>query len=434
MITPFLYRLISSLFLAIAIAMASPAVAGQDEVAAPVLGECLSLVDAMRLATQHQPILQSLNDAAAAARESAVREGQLADPRLRLGVANLPVTSGDAWRFNRDEMTMATIGLSQEVMPQPKREANANVLEAEAGQYQMEQLATARAIQLEVAMAWLEVYEAQHQSGLYQRVVNDMAAERDVLASRIRSGAARTSEVLILDRQLSMAKDQHLRAKGDERRARAKLVRWIGNDAMRPVSEEMLPVAPVPDTTHAVENHPILQNARQIEAVAMSELERAKAERLQNWSWEVSYGRRFNDLSDMLTFQVAIDLQTDRANRQDRRAAEKLLLAEKARKLTDDKRQELTARLEAARADWETAWAREKEHQERLLPATDMRLHLAQAGYAAGTQPLSEVWEARRAVLEAQIEHWTIMTALQRAMVQVGYLLNDHRFFPGGAS
>lgn len=166
----------------------------------------------------------------------------------------------------------------------------------------------------------------------------------------------------------------------------------------------------------------------------MSELERAKTERLQNWGWEISYGRRFNDLSDMLTFQVAIDLQTDRANRQDRRSAEKLLLAEKARKLTEDKRQELAAQLEAARAEWETAWAREEEHQERLLPAVDMRLRLAEAGYAAGNQPLSEVWEARRAVLEVQIEHWAIMTALQRAMVKVGYLLNDDRLFPGSAS
>ena len=434
MLTPFLYRPIRSLFLAIAITMASPAIARQGEISPPVPGEPLSLADAVALATQSQPILQSLDDAAAAARESAVREGQLADPRLKLGFANLPVTSSDALRFNRDDMTMATIGLSQEVTPRSKREANANVLEAEAGQYRVEQLATARAIQLEVAMAWLDVYEAQHQSGLYQRIVDAMVAERGVLASRISSGAAKTSEVLILDRQLSMAKDQRLQAKGEERGARAKLARWIGNEAMRPVSDELLPVEPVPNTANAVENHPVLQNARQIEAVAMSELERAKAERLQNWGWEISYGRRFNDLSDMLTFQVAIDLQTDRANRQDRRAAEKLLLAEKARKLTEDKRQELAAQLEAARAEWETAWAREEEHQERLLPAVDMRLRLAEAGYAAGSQPLSEVWEARRAVLEVQIEHWAIMTALQRAMVKVGYLLNDDRLFPGSAS
>jgi outer membrane protein, heavy metal efflux system len=63
-----------------------------------------------------------------------------------------------------------------------------------------------------------------------------------------------------------------------------------------------------------------------------------------------------------------------------------------------------------------------------------MRLRLAEAGYAAGSQPLSEVWEARRAVLEVQIEHWAIITALQRAMVKVGYLLNDDRLFPGSAS
>lgn len=431
MITPYLYRPIRGLFLAIVILMASPAIAEQSDVPMPASRESLSLDDAIRLATRNQPLLQSLDDAAAAARESAVREGQLADPKLMLGIVNLPVTGSNALRFNRDEMTMAAIGLSQEVTPRLKREAYANVLEAEAGQYQAEQLATARTIQLNVAMAWFDVFEAQRKSELYQRIVDDMAAERSIIASRISSGAAKTSEVLILDRQQSMVKDQLLQATGDERKARAALARWIGGEAARPIAAELPLMQPTLSAEHSLENHPVLQNARQIEAVALSELERARTERLQNWGWEVSYGRRFNDLSDMITFQVAIDLQTDRANRQDRRSAEKLILAEKARKLMDDKRRELSAELEAARADWETAQAREDEHQKRLIPAANARLSLAEAGYAAGRQNLAEVWEARRAMLEVEMDHWTILTDLQRAMVKVGYLLNDDRLFPG---
>lgn len=395
----------------------------------------LSLDEAIGLATRNQPLLQSLDDAATASREAAVAAGQLPDPKLKLGVINLPATTSDALHIDRDGMTMASIGYAQDVIPQAKRDAASHVLEAEAGQYHAEQQATAISIQRDVALAWLDVYEAQRKSELYQRIADEMAAERKIGAARISSGGTQTGEVLRLDRLQAETNDKRLVTLRDERKARSALARWIGADAMRPVSADLPVLTPVAgiNASNDMENHPMLQNARQMETVALSEVERAKTERLQNWSWEVGYGKRFAGLSDMVTFQVAIDLQTDRANRQDRRTAEKLVLVEKARKLTEDRRRELAAELEAARADWDTAQAREEEHQKRLIPAADARLSVAQANYAAGKQNLAEVWEARRGVLEVQMDHWGILTDLQRAAVKVGYLLNDQRLFDNQA-
>lgn len=131
----------------------------------------------------------------------------------------------------------------------------------------------------------------------------------------------------------------------------------------------------------------------------------------------------------MLSFQVSIDLQLDQANRQDRRTAEKLVLVEKAQKLTEDKRRELSAELEAALADAEAAEARQQIHLTSLIPNAKARLSVAQAGYAAGKQALGDVWEARRNVIETELEHWIILTDRQRAAVKVGYLLNDSRLF-----
>lgn len=398
------------------------------------LDQSLSLDEAMTLATQNQPLLQSLDDAAAASREAAVAEGQLPDPRLKLGVQNLPITSSDALRFNRDDMTMSTIGLMQEVTPQAKRAAASRKMEAEAGQYHAEQLATARSIQRDVALAWLDVYEAQRKSELYQRLADDMTAERKVATARVGSGAAQAGDVLRLDGQVSMMNDKRLTAQRDERKARSLLARWIGQAASRPLAPELPAMSAMPGPGQAseeIESHPLIQNARQLEVVAETDAERAKAERLQNWSWEVMYGKRRADLSDMVTFQVAIDLPWDRANRQDRRTAEKLMLVEKARKLTEDRRHALAAELDAAKADWDTAQARENEHQQRLIPNAEARLTLAKAGYAAGKQNLAEVWEARRGVLEVEIEHWSIMADMQRAAIQLAYVLNNDHLFSG---
>ena len=131
----------------------------------------------------------------------------------------------------------------------------------------------------------------------------------------------------------------------------------------------------------------------------------------------------------MLSFQVSMDLQLDRTNRQDRRTAEKLVLVEKAHKVTEDKRRELSADLEDALADARAAEARESVRLTSLIPNAKARLSVAQAGYAAGKNSLGEVWEARRAVIEIELDHWTVLTDRQRAAVKIGYLLNDTQLF-----
>lgn len=395
----------------------------------------LSLGEAIELSIQRQPLLQSLVDAAKASRTSAIAEAQLPDPKVKLGIINLPATNRDAFRFDREEMTMTSIGLEQEMVPQAKREATAQYLNAEARQYETEQLVSQRNIQREVAIAWLDTYAAQHKFALYREIIETMHAERKAALGAASTGGKPLSDILKLDAQLASARDKSLMAQLEERKARAGLARWLGNDAKRQLSDEMRLYTPkrpqltILDQRSELEDNPQLLNARQQEAVAVSDLDRAQLGKLSNWSWEVGYGKRFAGASDMVTFQVAFDLQTDRAHRQDQRTAEKQLLLERARKLTEDRRLELSAALEAARADWEITEARELEHQQRLIPAADARLKLLEAAYRAGKPNLAEVWEAKRDVLEIQIEHLNIQTELQRAAINIAFLLNEEHFF-----
>ena len=235
-----------------------------------------------------------------------------------------------------------------------------------------------------------------------------------------------------MDTEISMTNEKRIYAVRDERKARAALARWIGTSALRPISPE-LPVmtnsTDIATYSNEIEKHPLLQNAHQSEKVAQLEVDSAQANLERNWGWEVGYGKRFADRSDMLSFQVSIDLQLDRANRQDRRTAEKLVLVEKAQKITEDKRRELSADLEGALADAQAAEARENVHLSSLIPNAKARLSVAQAGYATGKNSLSDVWQARRAVIEIELDHWTILTDRQRAAVKIGYLLNDNQLF-----
>ena len=138
------------------------------------------------------------------------------------------------------------------------------------------------------------------------------------------------------------------------------------------------------------------------------------------------YGKRQGNRSDMLTFQVSLDLPWDRANRQDRRTAEKFALAERAHELTEDRRRELAAELDSIWADWDAALARLQEHELRLIPAARAQLATRQAAYSAGGVPLATVWEARRSVLEVELEHAMILVERQRAAIRLGYLTDPN--------
>lgn len=392
--------------------------------------EPLSLPETIQLATQNQPLLQSLDDAAASSREAAIAEAQLPDPKIKFGVTNLPVTNSNALRLDREDMTMVNVGFAQEMTPLKKREIASNRLLVEADQFTTEQIATARSIERDVALAWLDVYEAQRKTELYQRLIDDMNAERKVLAASVSSGNAKTSDVLGVDTNISITKEKRIFALRDERKARAALARWIGKPASRSISTELPTITNKLNydaIQQELEKHPLLKNAFQSEKVAQYAVDSAQADLEPNWGWEVGYGKRFSDRSDMLSFQVSFDLQLDRANRQDRRTAEKLVLVERARKLTEDRRRQLSSELESALADAEAAEALEKENKTKLFPSAQAKLSIAQAGYKSGMQTIADVWQARRSVIDIELDRLSILTDKLRAAVKIKYFIADNQ-------
>ena len=394
--------------------------------------ELLSLAETIQLATQNQPLLQSLDDAAASSREASIAEAQLPDPKIKFGVTNLPVTNSNALRLDREDMTMVNVGFAQNMTPLKKREVASNRQLAVADQFATEQVATARSIERDAALAWLDVYEAQRKTELYQRLIDNMNAERKVLAASISSGNAKTSDVLGVDTNISITKEKRIFALRDERKARAALARWIGKSASRPISTELPAMTNKlnHDTTQQkIEKHPLLKNAFQSEKVAQYAVDSAQANLERSWGWEVGYGKRFNGHSDMISFEISIDLQLDRVNRQDRRTAEKLVLVERVRKLTEDRRRQLSSELESAMADAEAAEALENESRTQLIPNAQAKLSIAQAGYKSGMQTIADVWQARRSVIDIELDRLSILTDKQRAAVRIGYFINDKQLF-----
>ena len=74
----------------------------------------LSLAEALAIATRDSSLLSAQRSAVFAAQESTISARELPDPKLRLGIENLPVDGPDRYSISRDFMTMRKIGISQD--------------------------------------------------------------------------------------------------------------------------------------------------------------------------------------------------------------------------------------------------------------------------------------------------------------------------------
>ena len=92
-------------------ALAAAVLLGALAVAPCSADPTLPLAEAERLAIERDAVLQQLAVESAGMREQAIAEGQLMDPRLRVGAVNVPVND---FSFTAEDMTMVEVGVTQE--------------------------------------------------------------------------------------------------------------------------------------------------------------------------------------------------------------------------------------------------------------------------------------------------------------------------------
>lgn len=68
-------------------------------------GAPLSLDDALLLAERNAPSLLAQSEKVSAAKSAAIPAGELPDPKLSLGLQNVPIEGEERWTTQRDNMS-----------------------------------------------------------------------------------------------------------------------------------------------------------------------------------------------------------------------------------------------------------------------------------------------------------------------------------------
>jgi outer membrane protein TolC len=386
------------------------------QLAAPAFA--LTYAEALSLAERQNPALraqQSSVDSAIAAQGAA---GALPDPRLTVGVENLPTGGMDRWSLTRDFMTMQRIGLMQEVPNRAKRDARVDVSLARADRERAMLVVQRLQLRLALGTAWIGVQAAERRRTVLDELLAENQRLQQTLPARIAAGSASATDLLMARQEALTLADRADELKRDADKARAALRRLVGLAGDEPLDGDVPALALQPEALRArLHQHAELAPYPAMQAMVRAELREAQSESRGDWAWEVAYSRRGRQWGDMVSFQLSFDLPWQKDRRQQPAIAARLRDAERI----DAEREEAELR-HRQELDGQLAELQALDHQIARVelagqPLARDRLALSMSGYQSGKTDLGAVLAARSQLLEQGMRLIELQT--QRSLLQV---------------
>ncbi|MDM8351153.1 TolC family protein [Pseudomonas sp. sp1636] len=392
--------------------------------AVPGLAAALTLDQALRLAEREAPSLAAQAANLDAATHAAIPAGELPDPKLALGLQNVPIEGGNRWRLDREPMTMQMVGVMQEVPNRAKRRARVEAAQAgidSAGALErVERLKVRR----ETALAWIGALAVEQKLQLFQTLYNENRLLAKAVQARLAGGRGQTADSLVPKQEVALLAEQEDELERNRTQARAALRRWVGAAAEEPLSGAW-PNWQVDDLSyrHHLQRHPELQVFAPMTHEAQAQVRLAEADKKPDWSWELAYQKRDEAFGDMVSLQFTFDLPLFSASRQDPKIAAKraevLRLEAEREAVTRDHTQQLDDDL----AEYRRLDRALQRSRQTLVPLAEEKVKLSLADYRAGTGELMTLIGARRELIENRLKQidFTEQRALTSARLYFAY-------------
>jgi cobalt-zinc-cadmium efflux system outer membrane protein len=381
--------------------------------------EPLTYDQALTRAAASAPALTASDLRLQAARAAARAAGRLPDPQLKLGFENYPVSGPMAGRFGADEMTMATIGVMQEIPNGRTRQAEVAGARAEIGIAQAQAVMTARDVRLGAALAWIDLYYAEARLAALDAVLREIEPLWTAAPAGVASGADRPASALGPVRRRAALLDQRDELAAAAGRARAELARWTGDPAPTVSGAPPAPTLDSEGLRADLEQHSTLRAYDSARSKAQADIDLARAAKRPDWAVEASYGRRDPMFGDMVSAGVTVRLPLFPGRRQDPLIAARTADASRVAVEAEAARRTLRAGLDADLADHmmhHDQWVRAGDV---VLPAARQQADLETASYGAGRAGLADVLQAFTDLAEARLTLLEREAAVARDAVRI---------------
>jgi len=371
----------------------------------------LTLAEAQDIAIAGEPGREALLARADAYQEQAVAAGQLPDPMLRVGVENFPIDGGG---FSAEGMTQAKVGIRQ-VFPRGRvRELGSEQMRARADAFDQGADARLREVLTSVRNTWLEAYYSQQAWSLVNESRPFFADLVTITRSMYAVGRKSQHDVLRAELELSRLDDRLIEADRARAEAQARLSRWLGSDAHRPIAMklpnwEVLP--PLPAMRDRLASHPVLAAANADISAQQAAVDMAEEDQKPGWALDLGYGYRDGyqpdgtPRSDFVSLAVTVDLPFFGKNRQDRKLAAALSERSAAKYSRTALQKQLQSELDGEYARWQDLSRRLELYESRILQQSQGQAQAALLAYQSDTADFADVMRGYIEDLNTRIEH-----------------------------
>jgi len=386
----------------------------------------LTLDAALQLARDRSRQLPAQDAAADAARQMAVAAGQRPDPTLKAGINNLPIDGPDRFSTTRDFMTMRSIGVMQELTRGSKLNARAARFEREAEVAEANRALALANLQRDTALAWLERFYQERMREVLVTQRDEARLQIDAADTAYRGGHGSQADVFAARAAVALIDDRIAQSERQIATAQTQLARWIGGGATTPLSAApaMEVVSFHPDELESrLAHHPDIAVMVKREEVAQAEVDVARANKKTDVSVELMYSQRGPSYSNMVSVNVAIPLQWDQKNRQDREVSAKLAALEQMRAEREEATRMHVAELLAMWQEWQSNRERLTRYDTSIIPLATERTRASVAAYRGTSGSLTAVLDARRNEIDTRMDRLRIEMDTARLWAQLNYLI-----------
>ncbi|MGB5642382.1 MAG: TolC family protein, partial [Gammaproteobacteria bacterium] len=322
----------------------------------PRVSFSLSLQQAEQLALEADPVVNSHRASSRSYDASAIAKGTLPDPKLRLGMFNVPL---DSFSTTEDPATQLRVGIQQEF---PRGKSNA--LKQQQTNW-LSQAAAARAddeklkLLMHVRDTYLNLYYQVQAASIVNETRRLFAKLVGITEDQYAAGRANQQDVIRADLELSRLDDRATKIQSNEDEYRATLAQWTGDVAWNDIEQEFPVLPDVPDNAdinQLLTQHPsVVAETAKVEA-SKKLIEVSRQDYKPGIGAFVEYRKRFgqnidgSDRADMMAAMVTVDIPLFTENRQDKNVVAHEESANVARYSRDDRLRVLKKMLEKDRA------------------------------------------------------------------------------------
>lgn len=401
-------------------AIAQPGVKARKALEATLVAEALSA----------NPEIQAARHERDAAQKKIQPAGALDDPMLELGVLNVPTNS---LRFDREDMTMKMIGLSQRFPYPGKRDLRQAVAAKDAETIEFGFQETVNRIVREVRTTYLDLSLAVEMTRLVEKNKQIVEQLLRITEGRYSAGIGRQTDVFKAQTQLSKMTDELLKLTRERQTVEAELNRALGRsrklatpvDEAEPLREENINLELLRDT--ALSRRPQLRALQSIVSKNDKAVDLARKDYYPDFDVRLSYGQRDRmpdgpRRSDMVSLTFAINLPVWRETKRAPRVAETLAMRDQAQSLYEAQRNDVTTKLGQQVAVAEQNLKSARLYQTTLLPQARLTVESTMSAYRVNQVDFLTLIESQMTVFNYEINLVTASTNYKKALAEIDFL------------